>query len=265
MDAIVQGLTGYMSMAGEADGPPTASPVSIMDFSAGMHAAIGILAALYERDVNGGPGQYIDLSLHDAGLALVGYKLVAYLLSGEQPPRGSRIRGFICSGVWETADGSLQLTVQTDADFRRLCEAAERPDLLDDPRYGDRWLRTDNQVPLLAETAVVMKTRTTEDWLARFTARGLMAGPVNTLAQAAADPQIVARNMIVRTPHGAGGVVPLVGNPIVFSETPIVPFKPPPLLGEHTDAVLQGLGLTPAEIGRLRTLGAIGAPREAAA
>jgi crotonobetainyl-CoA:carnitine CoA-transferase CaiB-like acyl-CoA transferase len=265
MDNIVQGLSGYVSMTGEADGPPQASPVSIMDFSAGMHAAIGIISALYGRKVNGAPGQYIDLSLLDSGLALVGYKLIAALMEGSQPARGSRVRGYIPSGVFETADGWMQMTIGTDADWGRFCGVAERPDLLADPRFATRWTRTDHQEALIPLVTQLMKTRPTAGWVGGLSKAGVMAGAVLTLNQIPDDPQVQARGAIMDVTHAAGGNLRLVRNPIGFSETPIETYASPPLLGEHTDAVLgELLGMTPDAIAELRATGALGADRSAA-
>lgn len=261
MDNIVQGMSGYMSMNGEDDGPPQASSVSIMDFSTGMHAAIAIISALYARDTQKAGGQYIDVALLDSSLALIGYKMVATLLSGAEPPRGRRTRGYIPGGLFRTADGWIQMTIGTDADFRNFCKATERPDLQEDPRYADRWLRTDNQVPLLADVTEMMATRPSEYWLERLNACNVMAGAVLTLQEAAADPQVRERGDIVEVPHELGGTVPLVRNPIRMTGTPVDEPRSPPLLGQHADEVLgELLEMTPAEIEDLRAAGALGRP-----
>lgn len=259
MDNIVQGLSGYVSMTGEADGAPQASPVSIMDFSAGMHAAVGIVAALYGRKANGTGGQHIDLSLLDSGLALVGYKLIAALMEGEQPERGAKIRGYIPSGVFPTADGWVQITVANDGDWAKFCPAAERTDWLTHPRFKDRWLRTEHQDEMLAEFETLTRTRTTADWVTRLSAAGVMAGAVLNLNEAARDPHIVERQSILTVPHDAGGTVPTVRNPIRYSRTPLDAYASPPLLGADSSAVLGDiLGLTEEEIAGLRAEGALG-------
>ncbi len=265
MDNIVQGLSGFVSMTGEEGSPPQPSPVSIMDFSAGMHAAVGIVSALYARKVNGAPGQHIDLSLLDSGLALVGYKLIAALMEGEQPPRGSKIRGYIPAGVFATADGWIQLTVANDVDWKRFCSAAETPGWLDHPRFRDRWLRTEHQAELLPLVAELMKTRATADWVERLAGVGVMAGAVLSLNEAARDPHVVARESILTVPHAAGGTIPIVRNPIRYSETPIETYASPPLLGAQTDELLSDLlDLEEAEIAALRQSGALGAAKAAA-
>jgi crotonobetainyl-CoA:carnitine CoA-transferase CaiB-like acyl-CoA transferase len=263
MDNIIQGLSGYMSMTGEPDRPPQASPVSIMDFSAGMHATVGILAALYGRDQAGAPGQHIDLSLMESGLALVGYKMVAALLSGEQPARGSRTRGYVPSGVFETANGWLQMTVATDLDFKRFCETADREDLLQDPRFATRWTRTDHQDTLVPVIEQILRGRTTATWMDSLGRAGVMAGAVLTLAEAAEDPQVVARGAIMALQHDAGATIPSVRNPIRLSETPIENYSSPPLLGADTESILTGLlGMDRAKIDSLRQAGAIGPARQ---
>jgi crotonobetainyl-CoA:carnitine CoA-transferase CaiB-like acyl-CoA transferase len=266
MDNIIQGLSGYVSMTGEEGGPPQPSPVSIMDFSAGMHAAVGVIAALYARKVNGAPGQHIDLSLFDSGLALVGYKLIAALMEGQQPPRGARIRGYIPGGVFQTADGWLQMTVANDVDWSRFCAAAEVPAWLDHPRFRDRWLRTEHQAELLPLVGELMRGRTTADWVERLSKAGVMAGPVLTLIQAAQDPHVVARGSIGSITHALGGEIPTVRNPIRYSATPLQTYESPPLLGADADALLTDLlGLSPEEIAELRASGALGKPPAGAA
>lgn len=262
MDNIVQGLSGYMSMTGEPGQPPQASPVSIMDFSAGMHAAVGILAALYGRDKDGLTGQYIDLSLFESGLALVGYKMIATLMAGEQPPRGSRIRGYVPSGVFETADGWLQMTVATDVDFRRFCETASRSDLLSDPRFETRWTRSDHQEELIPLVQQILRERPTAVWMESLGKAGVMAGAVLSLAEAAEDPQARDRDAVMTVAHNAGGTIPLVRNPIRLSKSPIETYSSPPLLGADTDSVLADLlGMDRSEIEALRASGAIGPAR----
>jgi crotonobetainyl-CoA:carnitine CoA-transferase CaiB-like acyl-CoA transferase len=264
MDNIVQGLSGYVSMCGEADGPPQTSPVSIMDFSAGMHAVVGILSALYARKANGAPGQHIDLSLLDSGLALVGYKMIAALMEGEQPPRGSKIRGYVPSGVFPTADGWVQITIANDVDWSRFCPAAGVPEWLEHPRFKDRWLRTEHQAELLPLFEALTRTRTTTAWVDGLSAAGVMAGAVLTLNEAARDPHIVARESILTVPHDAGGSIPSVRNPIRYSETVLDTYASPPLLGADSDALLaELLGLDEVEIDALRADGALG-PRKAA-
>jgi crotonobetainyl-CoA:carnitine CoA-transferase CaiB-like acyl-CoA transferase len=234
------------------------SPVAVMDFSAGMHATVGILAALFGRERGGKGAQYIDVSLLESGVAMLGYKMIAALLSGgEQPARGVRHKGFFPGGVFETADGWLQLTVGTDADFTRFCHATDRRDLLADDRYLTRWTRTDNHVPLMAEVRAMFKTEPTESWVARLNDAGVMAGGVLTLKEASEHEQIRARNAIVQIPHAAGGVLPIVANPIRNAEWEIN-YLSPPLLGADSDYILsQLLDLAPSEIDHLREVGAL--------
>ncbi|ACG78937.1 acyl-CoA transferase/carnitine dehydratase [Phenylobacterium zucineum HLK1] len=260
MDNIVQGLTGYMSMTGRPGDPPQASPVSIMDFSAGMHGALAVVAALYARSSANAGGQHIDLALLDSGLALVGYKMVATLLSGEEPPRGVRTRGYIPGGAFETADGWFQMTIGADSDWARFCRATERPDLAADPRFADRWLRTDNQEALLADVEAMFRTRPRAHWLKVLNEAGLMAGAVLTLTEAAEDPQVRARDSVLSIRHALGGELPVVRNPIRMTGTPLCEPQSPPLLGQDADEVLgELLGLGPSEVEALRGKGVLGA------
>jgi crotonobetainyl-CoA:carnitine CoA-transferase CaiB-like acyl-CoA transferase len=266
MDNIVQGMSGFMSCNGMEGEPPQAASVAIMDTMAGAYAAIGILAALHARDVQGAGGQHIDLALLDTAVSVMRLKLVATMLTGVEPPRAGRTRGYIPGGLFQTADGWIQLTVGTDTEFGNFCEAIDRRDLLHDPRYADRWLRTDNQVPLLDEVKVVLRGGTTSHWVSLLAERGVMAGAVLSVAEVSDDPQVRARDDIVEIDHAAGSRIPVVRNPLRLSGTQLENPRTPPLLGEHTDEILADLlGMDEVEIADLRRSGAIGSRRGGAA
>lgn len=259
MDDVIQGYVGYKAITGAKGGPPSGSPVSIIDFSAGMHAVVGIISALYARDVNGEPGQHIDLALMDSGMALMGYKMVAFMLSGKQEARGQRTRGYSPGGVVATKDGYMQVIIGPNHEFERLCKAIGREDFLKDDRFNDRWRRHENTELVQATFEEIYRSRTTVEWNDLLNAHGLLVSPVNDLHGALADPQIAFRGVVKKITHELGGQVELVGNPINFSETPITEYRSPPLLNQNSTEVLQGLlGFSDTEIETMRQAGAVG-------
>ncbi len=256
--ALAQG--GIMSITGEEKGPPLKVGVGIGDIVCGLYASSAILAALRHRDATG-QGQYIDLGLLDSTVAWLVNVGVDYLLSGQVPKRhGNQHPSIVPYQLLETADGHFTLAVGNDAQFRRFCEFAGRPELGLDARYRTNSLRAKNRVALSAAIEAIARTKTTDHWVKGLAALGVPAGPVNDVAQVFQDPQVRHRGMkiAVANPDAQGGEVPLIGNPIKFSETPVDYRRPPPRLGQHTDEVLEEwLGLAPSEIAALRAAKAI--------
>ena len=251
--ALAQG--GIMSITGEEDGPPLKVGVGIGDIVCGLYASSAILAALRHRDA-AGRGQYIDLALLDSTVAWLVNMGVDYLLSGRVPKRhGNRHPSIVPYQLLATRDGHFTLAVGNESQFRKFCEFAGCPELADDARYRTNSLRAKNRVQLSAAIEAIARTRTTDHWVQGLTALGVPAGPVNDLAQVFQDPQVRHRGMkiAVANPAASGGAVPLIGNPIKFSATPVAYRRPPPRLGQHTDEVLtEILGLGSSEIAALR-------------
>ena len=251
--ALAQG--GIMSITGEEDGPPLKVGVGIGDIVCGLYASSAILAALRHRDATG-RGQYIDLALLDSTVAWLVNMGVDYLLSGRVPKRhGNRHPSIVPYQLLATREGHFTLAVGNESQFRKFCEFAGCPELADDARYRTNSLRAKNRVSLAATIEAIARTQTTDHWVKGLTALGVPAGPVNDLAQVFQDPQVRHRGMkiAVANPAASGGSVPLIGNPIKFSATPVDYRRPPPRLGQHTDEVLTeilGLGLN--EIAALR-------------
>ena len=251
--ALAQG--GIMSITGEEDGPPLKVGVGIGDIVCGLYASTAILAALRHRD-GCGRGQYIDLALLDSTVAWLANVGVDYLLSGRVPKRhGNQHPTIVPYQLLATSDGHFTLAIGNESQFRKFCEFAGCPELADDARYRTNSLRAKNRAALSAAIEAIARTKPTDHWVNGLSALGVPAGPVNDLAQVFRDPQVRHREMeiAVANPDAAGGTVPLIGNPIKFSETPVDYRRPPPRLGQHTDEVLtELLGLGPGEIGRLR-------------
>jgi formyl-CoA transferase/CoA:oxalate CoA-transferase len=256
-DAIAQARSGIMSVTGEADGPPVRVGVSSADLVAGMWATIGILAALHERGRTG-QGQWVDISLLDGSVSWLTYVSSGYFASGDVPRRyGSAHPTIAPYQAFGTADGFVMIAVGNDGLWRRFAAALERPDLLADERFTTNPGRVEHRdilVPLLEE---VLRTRGTQEWVTILDAAGVPVGPIQTVDQALADPQVLARGMVAELDHPRAGPLKVVGCPVRLTRTPPRMLTAPPLLGQHTDDVLAGLGLNAEEIGRLRDAGAV--------
>jgi crotonobetainyl-CoA:carnitine CoA-transferase CaiB-like acyl-CoA transferase len=262
-DFIIQGMGGFMSVTGERDDLPGGGPqkagIAISDLMTGMYAASAILAAVAQRDAGGGKGQHIDVALFDTQVAMLAVMNMNYLVSGAPPERvGNAHQNIVPYQVFACADGHLILAVGNDGQFARFCGVAGKPEWARDPRYAmnaERVKRRDELVPLIA---AVMRTRAQRDWIAALEAVGVPCGPINRLDQVFADPQVQARGMLRELPHPLSGSVPQVVNPLRFSATPVEYAQAPPLLGEHTRAVLRSrLGLEDAALAELAANGVI--------
>ncbi len=259
-DYLAQGMGGMMSLTGAPEGEPTKVGIGIADIMCGMYASVGILAALRHRDQGGG-GQYIDLGLLDTQVAWLTYEGLNYLTSGSLPKRvGNQHPNVVPYDVLPASDGSFILAVGNDAQFARFCDFAGAPGLAEDPRFATNANRVRNRTALYEVLPGLTAKKPAQVWLDGLTERGVPCGPVNTLDQVFADPQVRHREMQVSVPYpGAqGGEIDLIGNPIKYSKTPVAYDRPPPKLGEHSEEVLEELlDLSPAEIEQLRESGAI--------
>lgn len=258
-DVAVQGLCGIMSVTGEPEGPPMRVPVAWIDLMTGMNGAIAVLAALQERS-RSGLGQHIDLALFDVGLAAMVNLAQSYLLTGQNPPRlGNAHPQIVPYGAFAASDGWFMLTVGNDEQYRRVCEATEHPELWEDVRFQTNAGRVIHRAELLPRLEAILRTRPRREWLQRFAQAGVPATPVNNLAEAFAEPQAEARGMVPWVEHPTLGAIPLVGSPLAhLSRTPAQVQAHPPLLGEHTRAVLtQVLGFTPGQVQNLVDAGVV--------
>lgn len=256
-DFIVQGLGGLMSITGEHDDLPGGGPqkvgVAVADIMTGLYSTIAILAAIEHRH-SSGEGQYIDMALLDVQVATIANMNMNYLCSGKVPGRqGNAHANIVPYQVFNAADGELILAVGNDTQFAKLCAVLGCPEIAGDERYAknaNRVRHRDALLPLLQQRLV---TRSVAQWVDVLQPEGVPCGPVNSIAQTFANPQVIHRQMRVDLPHPLAGSVPSVANPIKFSGTPIQYGDAPPTLGQHSDQVLKEyVGLSDAEIEALR-------------
>ena len=258
-DIVAQGMSGLMSITGHPGGPPTRTGASIADLSGGMFLTIGILGALHERR-RSGQGQKVDVALLDSQVALLENAVARYVATGEPPGRiGNRHPSITPFTSFETADGHVIVAVGNDELWGRFCGVVGLPELATDGRLAanaDRTARWGELEPLLAPA---LRARPTAEWLEVLAAEGLPCGPINTIDQVVADPQVRARKMIQSVDHPVAGRLPVTASPIKLSRTPVDErFRPAPSLGQHNgEALAELLGLEEAEIAALRADGVL--------
>ena len=264
-DAALQGMTGIMSVTGEPDGRPTKVGVAWVDILTGLHAVIGILAALHEREISG-RGQRVDVSLFDAGVASMANLAQSYLATGAAPGRiGNAHPQVVPYQDFEASDGFFMLAANNDDQFRRLCDAVGLPNLADDDRFLDNAARVQNREALASQLGEKIREKTREHWMSALQAAGITVTSINTIADALADPQAKARKSVWEVEHPTLGGVNLLGSALQhLSRTPAAPQSHPPLLGEHTEEVLsEVLGVPDDEIRALIADGVVkGARRD---
>jgi crotonobetainyl-CoA:carnitine CoA-transferase CaiB-like acyl-CoA transferase len=261
-DFMIQGMGGMMSVTGEPDGAPGGGPqragVPIADIITGMYASIAICAALAHR-AQSGVGQHLDVALLDSQIALLAYQNTNYFATGRAPQRiGNLHPNIVPYQPFRTSDGHVILACGNDNLYRKFCDAAGCAALAADPRFVTNGKRVENREALTRELEKVFAARSTREWLDLLEAAGVPNGPINDLAQVFEEPQVKARGVRIELDHPVAGQLPLVASPMRFSGTPLEYKLAPPVLGEHTDAVLAGLlGKSEAEIARLRSAGIV--------
>ncbi len=263
-DFMAQGMAGLMSVTGIPDGEPGGGPmrvgVPVIDIFTGMYATIGINAALANRAVTG-LGQHVDVALLDSCIALLANQGMTYLSTGESPQRlGNTHPSIVPYQVFPTSDGSVILACGNDNLFAKFCAAAHREDLPQDERFTKNANRVKHRATLVPVLEDIFKQRSTEDWVNALETAGVPCGPINTVAQAFANPQVQSRGMQIQLPHPLAGQVPLMGSPMKFSGTPIEHKLAPPVLGQHAEEILeQVLGMDAPAREKLRASGAMSA------
>lgn len=245
-------MSGLMSITGEKDRPPVKIGVGIVDICAGMFAAIGILAALLGREKTG-RGQMIDISILDGQVAWLSHQAGSFFATGVNPERlGSAHPTIVPYQAFKASDAYFVVAVGNESLWRRFCEALSLNELLTDKRFAtnpDR-VRNRNDLVQLLESVFVM--RPSKEWLEMIDSAGVPCGPVQSLSEVFAHPQVLFRQMVEEVQHPKLGKIRVLASPIKMSDTPASIRAHPPMLGEHTKTLLRGLGYSEAEIDELK-------------
>ena len=253
-DFIIQAQGGLMSIIGEADGPPMKVGVAIVDITAGLFVCSAILAALHYREKTG-TGQRFDIALLDAQVAWLANQASNYLISGKVPWRsGNAHPNIVPYETFQAQDGIyIALGVGNDNQWQKFCKLARIEHLIADPRYATNPKRVENRKDLIPYLQGIFLQKTSAEWLRLLAEAEIPNGPINTIDRVFADPQVVAREMVVEMDHPATGKYRVVGSPLKLSETPVQYRISPPLLGEHTQEILRDiLKYSQAKIDRLK-------------
>jgi crotonobetainyl-CoA:carnitine CoA-transferase CaiB-like acyl-CoA transferase len=256
-DLIAQGVSGIMSVTGEPGGPPVKSGTPIADINAGIFAALGIVSALFARNATG-RGQMVDTSLMEAGIQQMYWQSAIYFATGVNPgPSGSAHILTAPYQAFPTADGWINVGGANQSNWERIVKAIGMPELAADERFRTNTDRMRNLQALVPILGAALKKQPSAHWVAVFEAQGVPVGPVNKTSDMAADPQVLAREMVIEVDHPKAGRVKAIGHPVKFSETRAESKRPAPLLGQHTREVLADLGYDDARIDELAREGAI--------
>jgi CoA:oxalate CoA-transferase len=251
LDIVVQGMGGVMSITGEEGGPPVRPGLSLGDIAAGLFTAIGVLAALHEREESG-HGQVVDISMLDCQIAILENAFARYFATGEPPkPIGTRHPLSTPFQAFPTQDGYIVIALGFSIEniWGVLCAVIDRPELIDDPRFQTPGQRTANHATLEPILNEALRARTTAEWLVEFEAIGLPCGPLNTIPQASEYKQVLAREMLQDVESERGNRLRISNSPLRLSRTPAAIRGGPPPVGRHTREVLSTLlGLTDPEI-----------------
>lgn len=224
-DMVIQGISGLMSITGDSDGEPCRTGISIADAASGVFTAAAINAALLHRERTG-ESTRIDIAMFDCMLALMESPISRYHMTGQIASRmGSMHPAIMPFEAFATQDSHMTLACGNDKLFRQMCAAIHREDLAQHPHYATNVLRVENRPALRAELEKEFRKATSAQWTARFEPLGIPVGPINNVAQALAEPQVAARNMLVETMDPVLGALKVVGNPIKISGFPDLPTR----------------------------------------
>jgi formyl-CoA transferase len=240
-DFMIQALGGLMSITGEPEGEPMKTGVAVVDLFAGQNAIIAILAALQARTLTG-RGQHLDISLFDSQLGWLANVASNYLISGKLPKRhGNAHANIVPYQSFQASDGWFAIAVGNDRQFVRLCEMLGKPEIALDERYAANSARMQNRDELIPLLKSIFITRTVNEWLADLEKAEIPCGPIQNFEQVFSMPTVDEREMLVKMKHPTIGELPLVGSPLKMSDTPVEYRLHPPLMGEHTEEVLNEL------------------------
>ncbi len=260
-DFLIQAMGGLMSVTGERDGRPGAGPqkvgIPIVDLMTGMYTAVAVLAALARRNETG-QGDYIDIGMLDVQVSTLANQAMNYLVSGRVPGRNGNAHPNIQpQDVYRCADGDVILVVGNDGQFAKLCDTLGHAEWAQDPRFATNAQRVVNIAELSAMLQAQFDRHTRASLIESLDAAGVPCGPINSVADVFEDPQVKARGMLRQVSHPCGVDVPQVASPMRFADAVLPDRAAPPLLGEHSDAILAELGYSATDIDALRSAGAI--------
>ncbi|MBI3302736.1 MAG: CoA transferase [Deltaproteobacteria bacterium] len=252
-DLLIQAISGLISITGWEGGPPTTVGTFVADMVGAFHCAYGIIVALLARD-RLGIGQKIEVSLLDSLLALQAVEATTYLNIGKAPKKAGAGHGLVPPPyrVFEASEGALVIVAPSEEWWQRLCQVPALQDICSDPRFASRESRTANEAELNALLEERFRSKPAAEWLALLAEHDVLAAPVYTYKDVFADPQVILNEMVVTQDHPVAGPIRVIGIPVKLTRTPGQIRTPAPLLGEHTDAILAGLGYSEGEVARLR-------------
>jgi crotonobetainyl-CoA:carnitine CoA-transferase CaiB-like acyl-CoA transferase len=243
-DLLVQGMGGIMDITGEPNGEPTRIGVAFADVFTGVYSALAITAALNERERTG-RGSHIDMALLDTMVSVLANQALFYLVSGEAPKRmGNAHATVVPYQTFPTADGWMLIACGNDGQFAKMMTLLGDPDMAKDERYRTNAARVVNRDTLIPRLFELTKKLSKAELAEKFEAAGVPAGPINTLAEVFADPQVIARGMRIDRPHPAakGGSIPGVRSPITIDGRRAAAERAQPMVGEHTEEILREIG-----------------------
>ena len=256
-DQIAQGMSGLMSVTGEPGKGPMRTGAAIADLTAGWHAALGIMTALLEREVSG-EGQWVQSSLLMSGIALLDFQAARYLVEGEVPPQvGNDHPTSMPTSAYTTSDGYINIGASGEGMWVRLCNSIGRPELLERAEFKGNSTRAKNRIALNAEINDTLKSKTSDEWIGILNDGGVPCGPIYTIDQVFADPQVQHLGAAAPIKHPKLGDIKLVNQPATLSRTPATLATATPEIGEHTTEVLGEAGYSAAEIAHLRQIKAV--------
>jgi formyl-CoA transferase len=258
VDQIAQGMGGLMSITGEPGRGPMRVGIPIADLTTGLFLFQAVLLALMQREKTG-VGQWVHTSLLESQIFMLDFQAARWLLAGDVAKQaGNDHPTAIPTGVFPTSDGHINIAASGDQLYRRFCEAAEATDLLSDPDYATSELRSRNRKALSERIGRVTKTQSSTHWVKLLNAAGVPCGPINSIDQTFAEPQVRHLGIAKRVRHPALGDTRVVGQPIHLTKAPQpAEYRPTPELGQNTDEIMASLGHDAAAIAGLRSRGVI--------
>ena len=257
VDQIIQGMGGLMSITGTPENGPMRAGAAIADVTAGHYLAFGLLAAMHERE-HSGLGQWVQVSLLEAMIGMLDFQAARWTVDGDVPHQsGNAHPSTAPTGAYPTADGYINVSAFSDKFWRRLCVVLEDPSLADEPQYRTNALRTRNRAALTARSSRITITRTTGAWCARLDAAEIPAGPIYSVDEMFADPQVEHLNMSAQVEHSVRGKVAVIRQPVGMSRTPPEVTRASPMPNQDRDEILEELGYTSTDIAELSDGGVV--------